>query len=51
MYLGYAYLYGEGVAVDYDKAKNFLELAVNQGEPSMHVSFRYDVFIIKSCCK
>ncbi|KAE9845655.1 sel1 repeat family protein, partial [Escherichia coli] len=34
MYLGYAYLNGKGVAVDYDKAKNFLELAVNQGEPS-----------------
>jgi TPR repeat protein len=23
MYFGYAYLYGEGIAVDYDKAKSF----------------------------
>ncbi|MCZ7837066.1 tetratricopeptide repeat protein [Atlantibacter hermannii] len=34
MYLGYAYLNGKGVAVDYDKAKSFLDLAVKQGEPS-----------------
>jgi TPR repeat protein len=34
MYLGYAYLNGKGVGVDYDKAKCFLELAVKQGDPS-----------------
>lgn len=34
MYLGYTYLNDKGVAVDYAKAKNFLELAVKQGKPS-----------------
>lgn len=34
MYLRYAYLNGKGVAVDYDKAKSFLEFAVKQGDPS-----------------
>lgn len=43
MYLGYAYLNGKGVAVDYDKAKSFLELAVKQGDPSAmnHLGMMY----------
>lgn len=35
MYLGYAYLNGKGIAVDYAKAENFLEPTIKKDEPSV----------------
>ncbi|WP_247648244.1 hypothetical protein [Pantoea sp. Acro-807] len=34
MNLGYAYLNGEGVEMNYAKARNWLEIAGKQGQPS-----------------